>query len=125
MAGAWVVLQIAQAVAMWNASGFLDGIASAAIVGGGLFLFTMAFEVVSGKFALGGGDLKLITACALYLGVAHALVCVAVACCVSLALAVIVPRTRFAHPADMQTESAAAVPFAPALLAGALIAAML
>lgn len=98
------------------AARLLPGLVAALAFGGGLLLFTLAFEALAHHSGLGGGDLKLMAACALHLGLEGGAVCLLVACALSIPLAVVVPRTRFA----CEGERAGALPFAPALAVGTL-----
>lgn len=92
------------------------GLLGALVIGGGLLAFTLLFERVTGRASMGGGDIKLMAACALYLGVQRGALCLALSCALGVALAAIIPRTRFARP-----DERAAMPFAPAIAAATLI----
>ncbi len=100
--------------------GFMvHGLVGATVLGGGSLLLAWAFERVRGGASFGGGDVKLLFVLGLYLGVSGGLVCLLVACLAALALAHVVPRTRFANvPGSVPGQ----IPFAPALFIGALAA---
>lgn len=68
-------------------AGSLEAVVSAAIIGGGMLLFTTAYERVRGDFAFGGGDIKLLAAVALFLGVTPTLFVLGASCAVSLVFA--------------------------------------
>ncbi|WP_165063098.1 prepilin peptidase [Adlercreutzia sp. ZJ154] len=93
-------------------------IATSLIFGGGLLLFTLAFEAITNKSSMGGGDIKLLATCALYLGLQRSALCLLIACAVSIPLALIIPHTPFAQ----KDEGKGALPFAPAIAIGAIIA---
>lgn len=62
-----------------------DGLLAAAAFGAGLLAFALAFEALAKKEALGGGDVKLMAALALFLGPGRSAVCLLVACVMALA----------------------------------------
>ena len=97
----------------------VHGLVGAAVLGGGSLLLAWAFERVRGGASFGGGDVKLLFVLGLYLGVSGGLVCLLVACLAALALAHVVPRTRFANVPESVPGQ---IPFAPALFIGALAA---
>lgn len=132
LAGAWLACGVAGALLAAGAAGpvaladeltarLLPGLVAALAFGGGLLVFTLAFEALAHRNGLGGGDVKLMAACALYLGLEGSAVCLLTACVLSVPLAVVVPRSRFACAG----ERAGALPFAPALSIGALAALLL
>lgn len=113
----------------------------------GLLALTLAYEALAKKEALGGGDIKLVAALALFLGPARMAVCLLVACVVAL-LNVFAGRSRRqrleaaareaadsspregagnsqrSEGAEGVIEEADAFPFAPALAVGSVIALM-
>lgn len=101
-----------------SAQGFVvHGSVGAIALGGGSLLMARVFDRVRGGASFGGGDVKLLFVLGLYLGVSGGLVCLLVACVAALALARIVPLTRFANvPGSVSGQ----IPFAPALFAGAV-----
>ena len=115
---AWCVLLVAADPV--SVQGFMvHGLVGATVLGGGSLLLAWAFERVRGGASFGGGDVKLLFVLGLYLGVSGGLVCLLVACLAALALAHVVPRTRFANvPGSVPGQ----IPFAPALFIGALAA---
>lgn len=113
----------------------LDGLVAAVLFGGGLLVFTLAYEAISKKDALGGGDIKLMGAMALFLGPSRSAACLLIACLVALAIVWVrraSSRSVSALPSDSGSEARSGqggksagdgtFPFAPALLAGAVIA---
>lgn len=117
----WAVWKLCAWALYGSTAGVADEIAASCLFGGGLFAFGILYERITGKTGMGGGDVKLMGAVALYLGIYGSTVCLLAACALSIPLAAIVPRTRFAQP----DEKAGALPFAPALAIGALIALIL
>lgn len=121
-AGLWVVARIALGVCSGSVSaafaeGMLpweltvfDGVAGAAVLGGGVLLATVAFEALSGRAAMGGGDIKLLAVVGLFLGWERGLACLFAACVVSIAVSFV---RRLAGSPDAGT-----FPFAPAILVG-------
>mgnify|MGYP004677716383 CR=1 FL=1 len=91
-----------------------DGIVGAAVLGGGVLLATVAFEALSGRAAMGGGDIKLLAVVGLFLGWERGLACLFAACVVSVAVSFM---RRLAGSPD-----AATFPFAPAILVGIVAA---
>ena len=94
-----------------------DAAIGALVLGGGVLLVTVAFEAVSGRVAMGGGDIKLLAIVGLFMGWERGLVCLFVACVVSVVVSTV---RRIAG-----SLGAGTFPFAPALLAGAAAAALL
>ncbi|WP_251212373.1 prepilin peptidase [Adlercreutzia murintestinalis] len=114
-----VVIGLAAVWAAWQAGRLLlgvgwqpviDGLVGAAIIGGGLLVFTLLYERITRKQAMGGGDIKLMAACALYLGLERGALCLLIACALGVLLAAIIPHTRFAR-----ADERAAMPFGPAI----------
>lgn len=62
------------------------------LLGGGLLAVALLFEKASGRSSFGGGDIKLLFVVGLYLGCFRGLVCLAVACVVTVALALFFSR---------------------------------
>lgn len=69
----------------------LDGLAGAFAVGGGILLFSLAFEALTKRQSLGGGDIKLLFAVGLFLGLAASLLNLLIACILGLVLALVRP----------------------------------
>lgn len=85
----WVIWRVALAVldrATVAASLSRGALAAAVLIG--LLVFGAAYERLRGKPAMGGGDVKLMSVLALYLGAQSLAACVVIACVVSLAFAV-------------------------------------
>lgn len=91
------------------AAGLLaDSLVGATAVGAPLILVTLVMGRVSGEGGMGGGDLKLLSACGLYVGWSGALVLLLVACLSGVAFALLralVTRTR--------VEPGTSFPFGP------------
>ena len=107
-----VVIGLAAVWAAWQAGRLLlgvgwqpviDGLVGAAIIGGGLLVFTLLYERIT-------RDIKLMAACALYLGLERGALCLLIACALGVLLAAIIPHTRFAR-----ADERAAMPFGPAI----------
>lgn len=122
---------------------FSGGIIAAIMMGGGLLVFTTVYEMITKKRAMGGGDIKILAAVGLYLGVIAGLFCLLVACVVSLVLSFVLPRVGWEPPRDEALIAASndvdgdgipdpaapvllkSVPFGPAITAGAAVAVVL
>lgn len=106
-------------------AGLLDGLAGAVLVGGGILLFSLAFDAVTGKTSLGGGDVKLLLAVGLFLGVAMSLLSLLVACVLGLVFAAIRLRSpqgeAGAQDGGDGSPGAKAFPFGPAIAAAAML----
>ena len=121
LAAVWIVWRIALAAthpegALVPALSVADGLLGALVLGGGLLAVTLAFEALTGRRAMGGGDVKLMAAVGLFLGIEGGLVCLLTACLVSLLLALLLPRLGWAPrpaPPTFAPTSAAPTP-APA-----------
>lgn len=94
-----------------------DAVVGALALGGGVLLVTVAFEAISGRAAMGGGDIKLLAIVGLFMGWERGFACLFAACVVSVAVSVV--RRIAGSPGD------GTFPFAPAILAGAVAAAFL
>lgn len=112
----------------------LDGLAGAAVVGGGILVFSLAFDAVTKRASLGGGDVKLLFAVGLFLGLAGSLLNLLIACVLGLAFAVVrglsapsAPSEGRARPEgglqDGVSESfgTKAIPFGPAIAAATVL----
>lgn len=84
----------------------LSHLGGAFLLGGGLLLISLAFNRITGKVGLGGGDIKLFFAAGLYLGPLCGLLCVIISCMFGLCF-VAVRKTR-------------RIPFGPAISMGIL-----
>ena len=119
---------------------FSQGVIGAVMLGGGLLLVTAGYEALAHKRAMGGGDIKLLAAVGLYLGIVGGLFCLLVACAASLLLSFALPRLRWVPPCDEEELAAfndvdgdgvpdparpvvlKNVPFGPAIMVGAVSA---
>jgi leader peptidase (prepilin peptidase)/N-methyltransferase len=80
-----------------------------------LVALVLVMDRVLGRPSMGGGDVKLLGVCGLYLGVVQVMLLVAVACAVGLAGNALSRRPRGAtRPRDF--------PFAPAIATGCMVA---
>lgn len=105
----WLLWRCASmAIGCAQPSDAVGDVLGALLFGGGLLAFVMVSERVSGRFMMGGGDVKLLAAVALFLGLHLALVALLAACVVSLAFA----AARLAR----------GIPFAPCIMCGTLVA---
>lgn len=92
-----------------------DGLAGAFGVAGVLLVFSIAFEALTGKVGLGGGDLKLVFMAGLYLGLAASMLNLLLSCVLGLVFNLVWART---HPqGDPQAPAPRAFPFGPAISA--------
>ena len=93
----------------------------------GLLAFALACEALTKREALGGGDVKLMAALALFLGPGRSAVCLLVACVAALvgaAGAALCRRSAAGEPTPggVAPAPAGTFPFAPALAIGAAVA---
>ena len=118
---------------------FAEGIMAAVMLGGGLLVITALYEKFTHKRAMGGGDIKLLAAVGLYLGIEGGIFCLLVSCAVSLILALVLPRLGWQRPRTIEELTAfndvdgdgipdpatpvllKDVPFGPAVAIGALV----
>ena len=119
---------------------FSGGVVAAVALGGSLLLFTTLFEVVTRRRAMGGGDIKLLTAVGLFLGLEGGLLCLFVSCAASILLSAILPSIGWKVPQSEQEIATSndvdgdgipdlakpqllkSVPFGPAIAVGASVA---
>ena len=66
------LLAVVEAAPLTNVS-LAEGVLGAIILGGGLLVFTTIWEAFTKKAAMGGGDIKLLAAMGLFLGIAGGL----------------------------------------------------
>lgn len=88
--------------------GTLSGLLASILFGGAAFLFSVLYERTTEKYSMGGGDIKLIAALALFLGFEGSALAVLFACLLSLAASFIMRVRSF--------------PFAPFLAVGSILA---
>ena len=69
-----------------------EAITGALALGGGSLVVSMAYEFVSGKPSMGGGDIKLLFVAGLYLGWWRGFFCVMIACIAFLVISAVLPR---------------------------------
>ena len=92
-----------------------DAEAGAFGVAGALLVFSIAFEALTGKVGLGGGDLKLVFMAGLYLGLAASVLNLLLSCVLGLVFNLAWAR---AHPqGDPHAPAPRAFPFGPAISA--------
>lgn len=99
----------------WLAT-LLDGLAGAVCVGGGILLFSLVFDALTKTVSLGGGDVKLLFAVGLFLGLAGSLLNLLVACIAGLVFALI----RGLSSTEAKSLRTKAIPFGPAIAAATL-----
>lgn len=99
----------------------LDGLAGAVAVGGGILVFSLAFDAVTKRASLGGGDVKLLFVVGLFLGLAGSLLNLLIACVLGLAFAVVRGLSTRSAPESVGTK---AIPFGPAIAAATVITLM-
>lgn len=101
----------------WIEGGFsavaADGLAAAFLIGGGILVFSAVYEQVSGKQSLGGGDIKLLCAVTLFLGIYASLLTIFLACLFGLLFA---PLWR-----AVTRQSSPTFPFAPSIACATLV----
>lgn len=88
----------------------VDGFAGAFVVGGGVALFSWLFEKITGRYSLGGGDIKLLFVVGLYLGLAVSLLNLFLSCIVGLLFSFIWSRHK-----NTSVEKTRVFPFGPAI----------
>lgn len=103
-----------------------NGIMGAVALGGGMLVATAMYEAITKRRAMGGGDIKLLLAIGLFLGLERSVLCLLVACAVSVLTAVLLPRVRWGDK-SMVSEAGKpvvlrSVPFGPALAIGSAAA---
>lgn len=97
-----------------------DGLVGALVLGGGSLAVSIAFERLAQRPSMGGGDIKLLAAVGLFLGWERGLWCLFAACLVVLVMQVVSRVREGGKGIASQT-----FPFAPAILAGVVIASIL
>lgn len=117
IAALWLIWRITCGIALQQWEALLTGLSGGIVIGGGLTVFTLVFERITKTHAMGGGDLKLMASCALFLGLERGAICLLIACIAGIALAIIVPHTRFAQ----SNERTGAMPFGPAIALGTFV----
>lgn len=106
----------------------VNAIAAALLFGGGSLLATTALERTTGRFALGGGDIKLLFAIGLFLGIEREAIALLLACAtfiaVTLLIAVAPSKLRVAAPPSNSRPHALSdpFPFGPFLTLGGILA---
>lgn len=96
----------------------LDGLAGAVAVAGGILVFSLVFDAVTGRASLGGGDVKLLFVVGLFLGLAGSLLNLLVACVLGLAFAVVRGLSTRSASESVGTK---AIPFGPAIAAATAV----
>lgn len=112
------LIAVVEAAPLTNVS-LSDGVLGAVVLGGGLLVFTVIWEALTKKSAMGGGDIKLLTTMGLFLGIAGGLVALAVACVVFVGLSFL--RQRMSTVEKMRPYEAIlshSAAFAPSLAVG-------
>lgn len=114
----------------------IDGLAGGVIVGGGILLFSLLFEQVTKRESLGGGDVKLLFAVGLFLGIPLGLFNLLLACVIGLAIAFALKlsggssdsspcdfdrKTGDGGPGELESFRTRAIPFGPAIAAATVV----
>lgn len=101
----------------------LDGLVGAFAVGGGILLFSLAFDAVTKRTSLGGGDVKLLFAVGLFLGLAGSLLNLLVACVLGLAFALAsgLSASPSSEGGPAENLKAKAIPFGPSIAAATMV----
>ena len=85
MVGCWLLLGgIALLIDQANSIVLGARLAEALVLGGVLFAITVAFERMTGAFAMGGGDIKLVACITLFIGFEAACVGLLIACALAV-----------------------------------------
>ena len=99
----------------------LDGIVGAAVVAGGVLVLSVAFDKVTKRRSLGGGDVKLLFMVGLFLGLAGSMLNLLMACLMGLAFAFAqgfsVPSSPGEGEGEGESVRTRAIPFGPAIAA--------
>ena len=107
--GLWLVWRTALiALGVSSLASLASNLAGAIVFAAGLLIVTAVAERLTGKFMMGGGDIKLLAAVSLFLGFNGILVALFVACLIS-----------FAYAAAHLKRG---IPFAPCIMGGTLLA---
>lgn len=108
-----------------------EGILGALLLGGGMLVLSAVYELAMRNESFGGGDIKLMAVVGLFLGWERGLVCLLVACVLSVAYVLVravAARARRASAPNASEDSAAAplrtqtMAFAPFITLGVLVA---
>ena len=97
-----------------------DGLVGALVLGGGSLAASIAFERLTHRPSMGGGDIKLLAVVGLFLGWERGLWCLFAACLVVLVMQMVSRVREGGKGIGSQT-----FPFAPAILVGVVIASIL
>lgn len=98
-----------------------DGFLGAVALGGGALVVSAVYEALTGRYSMGGGDVKLLAVLGLYLGLWTGLVALLIACICAVTLSVVLPRMGWEPAGGHPSAGARGVPFAPALAAGVAV----
>lgn len=101
------------------------GVLGALVLGGGMLVLSAVYELATKKESFGGGDIKLMVVIGLFLGWERGLVCLLVACVLSLGYMLATRRRRVSVGEGGPTADpflARTMPFAPFLAIGTLVA---
>ena len=91
----------------------LDGIVGAAVVAGGVLVLSVAFDKVTKRRSLGGGDVKLLFMVGLFLGLAGPMLNLLMACLMGFS----VPSSPGEGEGEGESVRTRAIPFGPAIAA--------
>lgn len=97
----------------------IDGLLGSLVVGGGMLLFSIVFDLVTGRMSLGGGDIKLLLAVNLFLGLRLSILNL-VLCCVFGLLFALVSNVHKpeSEGADFKQR---VIPFGPSIALASII----
>ena len=99
----------------------LDGIVGAAVVAGGVLVLSVAFDKVTKRRSLGGGDVKLLFMVGLFLGLAGSMLNLLMVCLMGVAFAFAqgfsVPSSPGEGEGEGESVRTRAIPFGPAIAA--------
>ncbi len=107
----------------------VDGLVGAFAVGGGLLLFSLLFDKLTGRQSLGGGDVKLLFVVGLFLGLLGGLLNLLLSCVLGLVFAFVQAFLRH-RPSDQEQGSEGgtkesirtrAFPFGPAISVATMV----
>ena len=71
-----------------------DGLLGSLVVGGGMLLFSVVFDLVTGRMSLGGGDIKLLLAVNLFLGLQLSIANLVLSCIFALIFAAVTGKQK-------------------------------
>lgn len=96
-----------------------DGLLGSLVVGGGMLLFSVLFDLVTHRMSLGGGDIKLLLAVNLFLGLKLSILALVLSCVFGLIFAAV----SGIHKPEMEGAkfSKRIIPFGPSIAAATVL----